>query len=116
MNMAVDDEQTSSAEAVAQNGRKRRQSRLMWLGGGALVLAALGYSFYWAGIGRYQEETDDAYVRADWITISPKVSGYVFEVLVEDNQSVTAGTPLVRIQDRDYQARLHQARARQAEA
>ena len=116
MNIAVDDPQINAAEQKAQIERKRRQRRLIWLGGGVLAAAVLGYGLYWAGIGRYLEETDDAYVRADWITISPKVSGYVAEVLVEDNQSVAAGTPLVRLQERDYQARLQQARARQAEA
>ena len=116
MNIAVDDPQINAAEQKAQIERKRRQHRLVWLGGGVLAAAVLGYGLYWAGIGRYLEETDDAYVRADWITISPKVSGYVAEVLVEDNQSVAAGTPLVRLQERDYQARLQQARAQQAEA
>jgi membrane fusion protein (multidrug efflux system) len=113
MNMAVDEQQAASAEPATRIISKRR---LMWLGGGVLAVAALGYGLYWADIGRYLEETDDAYVRADWITISPKVSGYVAEVLVGDNQSVAVGTPLVRIQDRDYQARLQQAQARQAEA
>ncbi|MGC4012374.1 MAG: HlyD family secretion protein [Pseudomonas sp.] len=116
MNIAVDDPQANAAEQKAQIDRKRRQRRLIWLGGGILAAVALGYGLYWADIGRYLEETDDAYVRADWITISPKVSGYVAEVLVEDNQHVAAGTPLVRIQERDYQARLQQARAQQAEA
>ncbi|MBO8044553.1 biotin/lipoyl-binding protein, partial [Pseudomonas aeruginosa] len=74
------------------------------------------YGLYWLSVGRYLEETDDAYVRADWLTISAKVSGYVAEVLVQDNQAVAAGDPLVRIHDRDYQARLLQARARQGES
>ncbi|WP_412071474.1 hypothetical protein [Pseudomonas sp. FEN] len=34
-------------------------------------------------VGRYLEQTDDAYVRADWIPISARVSGYVAQVLVE---------------------------------
>ncbi|MBD9677974.1 HlyD family secretion protein [Pseudomonas sp. PDM18] len=113
MNMAVDEQQANSAEQISRIERKRR---LLWLGGGVLTFAALGYSIYWTGVGRYLEETDDAYVRADWIAISPKLSGYVAEVLVEDNQSVAAGTPLVRIEDRDYQARMQQARARQTAA
>ncbi|MFV3415017.1 HlyD family secretion protein [Pseudomonas nitroreducens] len=116
MNIAVDDPPINAAEQKAQIERKRRQRRLVWLGAGVLAATVLGYGLYWAGIGRYLEETDDAYVRADWITISPKVSGYIAEVLVEDNQSVAAGTPLVRLQERDYQARLQKARARQAEA
>ncbi|MDF3863907.1 HlyD family secretion protein [Pseudomonas denitrificans (nom. rej.)] len=113
MNMAVDEQQANCAE---QTSRVERKRRLLWLGGGVLTFAALGYSIYWTGVGRYLEETDDAYVRADWIAISPKLSGYVAEVLVEDNQSVAAGTPLVRIEDRDYQARMQQARARQTAA
>ncbi|MFR0690613.1 HlyD family secretion protein [Enterobacterales bacterium AE_CKDN230030158-1A_HGKHYDSX7] len=113
MNIAVDDKHTDSADQAAQRDRKRRR---IWLGSSVLAAAALGFGFYWAGIGRYLEDTDDAYVRADWITISPKVSGYVAEVLVEDNQRVAAGAALVRISDRDYQARLQQARAKQAGA
>lgn len=54
-------------------------------------------------------------MRADWIPISPKVSSYVAEVMVEDDQPVKAGDVLVRIEDRDYQARLAQARAELAE-
>lgn len=116
MNIAVDDKHSNPAEQAAQLEKKQRQRRLMWLGGAALVAAVLGYGLYWLSVGRYLEETDDAYVRADWIAISAKVSGYVAEVLVDDNQSVAAGDPLVRIHDRDYQARLLQARARQTEA
>src|ERR1700720_2177580 len=64
----------------------------------ALILALLagaaagGYYVYqyWT-IGRYLESTDDAYVKADYTTIAPKVAGYIAEVLVQDNQRVTAG-------------------------
>ena len=62
-----------------------------------------------------RDRTDDAYVRTDWVPISPKVSGYVAQVLVEDDQPVKAGDVLVRIEDRDYQARLAQARAQLAQ-
>ncbi|MFV3334651.1 HlyD family efflux transporter periplasmic adaptor subunit [Pseudomonas sp. NY15437] len=108
MNMAVDEPQTAAAPATRLNSKRR----LIGLGGGVLAIAALAVGVYWVSIGRYLEETDDAYVRADWIAISPKVAGYVAEVLVDDNQRVSAGTALVRIEDRDYQARLQQAQAR----
>ena len=61
--------------------------------------------------GKYIESTNDAYVRADAVTISPKVSGYVEQVFVSDNQDVKAGAPLVRIDPRDYRAQLLQSRA-----
>jgi len=115
MNIAVDEQHSKPAQEQLQSDQKLRQRRLAWLGGTALAVAALGYGAYWLNVGRYLEETDDAYVRADWITISPRVSGYVAQVLVQDNQSVAAGDPLVRIHDRDYRARLLQARAQQSE-
>jgi membrane fusion protein (multidrug efflux system) len=60
--------------------------------------------------------TDDAYVQAHSVLISPKVSGYIFEVPVDDNQSVKAGQVLARIDPRDYQTALDQARANVAAA
>ena len=74
--------------------------------------AAGGYygQQYWT-TGRYLESTDDAYVKADYTTIAPKVSGYIAQVLVEDNESVRAGQMLARIDDRDFRASLAQARA-----
>src|SRR5438128_1062851 len=49
--------------------------------------------------GRYLETTDDAYVKADSTIISPKISGYIAEVLVGDNEKVRAGQLLARIDD-----------------
>jgi membrane fusion protein, multidrug efflux system len=45
------------------------------------------------------------------VLVSPKVSGYLAQVLVQDNQKVTAGQVLARIDDRDYGTALDQARA-----
>jgi membrane fusion protein (multidrug efflux system) len=75
------------------------------LGGAAVV----GYG-YWTE-GRFVESTDDAYVKADTTIVAPKVSGYLAEVTVEDNQSVTAGQVLARIDDRDFRTALAQAQA-----
>jgi multidrug resistance efflux pump len=60
--------------------------------------------------------TDDAYVEAHSVLISPKVSGYISEVPVDDNASVKAGQVLARIDPRDYQTALDQARANVAAA
>lgn len=80
----------------------------------ALVLgvAAVGdFGNYYLTTGRYLESTDDAYVKADSTIIAPKVSGYIAEVLVSDNEPVKAGQLLARIDDRDFRTALNQAKA-----
>ena len=62
-------------------------------------------------VGRFIESTDDAYLQADSVTVAPKVSGYIVEVYVADNESVAAGTPLVRLDNRQYRAALDQLTA-----
>ena len=76
---------------------------------GVAFAGDFGYR-YWT-VGRFIESTDDAYVKADYTTVAPKVAGYISQVLVNDNDAVKAGQVLARIDDRDFQAALSQARA-----
>src|SRR5215475_1238716 len=87
----------------------KRAALALALGLGAAAAADFGH--YYLTTGRYLETTDDAYVKADSTIIAPKVSGYIAEVLVSDNQRVAAGQPLARIDDRDFRAALNQAKA-----
>ena len=75
------------------------------------VAGAADFGHYYLTTGRYLETTDDAYVKADSTIVAPKVSGYLAEVLVADNEPVKAGQLLARIDDRDFRAALDQARA-----
>jgi membrane fusion protein (multidrug efflux system) len=87
----------------------KRAGLALALTAGIVVAADLGYSYLTTG--RYLQTTDDAYVKADSTIIAPKVSGYIAEVAVSDNQSVKAGELLARIDDRDFRAALDQAHA-----
>jgi membrane fusion protein (multidrug efflux system) len=87
----------------------KRAALVLALAVGAAGAADLGYGYLTTG--RYLESTDDAYVKADSTIVSPKVSGYLAEVLVGDNQSVKAGQVLARIDDRDFRTALNQAHA-----
>jgi membrane fusion protein (multidrug efflux system) len=87
---------------------KRAAFAMLLLAGSA---AALNYGYRYWTIGRFLESTDDAYVKADFTVIAPKVAGYITEVLVEDNAHVTAGQVLARIDDRDFRTALEQAQA-----
>jgi membrane fusion protein (multidrug efflux system) len=80
-----------------------------------LAVAADYGDYYWT-TGRFLVSTDDAYVQAHSVLISPKVSGYISEVPVDDNQAVHAGQTLARIDDRDYLTALAAARANVAAA
>src|SRR3979490_1971229 len=75
------------------------------------VAAAADFGHYYLTSGRYLETPDDACVKADSTIIAPKVSGYIAQVLVNDNQPVTAGQLLAKIDDRDFGAALSQAQA-----
>jgi membrane fusion protein (multidrug efflux system) len=96
----------------------KRNLRRILLGSAALVVVAGAAAFgtYWVKTGRFLESTDDAYVQADYTTIAPKVSGYIADVKVEDNQPVKAGQVLAVIDDRDFRTALVQAKADVASA
>jgi membrane fusion protein (multidrug efflux system) len=65
----------------------------------------------WWTVGRFVESTDDAYVRADVVTVSSRVPGYVTTVDVDDNQSVRHGDVLAHIDSADYAAKVAKAQA-----
>ncbi len=82
--------------------------RQLLLGGGAVVLlVVVGLFAYY----RNRETTDDAQVDGHITPMASKVYGRVEQVLVDDNQAVKAGQVLVKIDPRDYQAALDQAKA-----
>jgi membrane fusion protein, multidrug efflux system len=90
---------------------KPSRRRVLIVVGIVAVVAAAVWGARWWTVGRFIETTDDAYLKADSVTIAPKVSGYVTEVLVGDNQTVAAGAPLAKLDVRQYQASLAQAKA-----
>jgi membrane fusion protein, multidrug efflux system len=81
--------------------------RLLILGGLVLVAVLLGLFLYYHN----RESTDDAQVDGHITPISSKIFGRVAQVLVDDNQPVKAGQVLVKIDPRDYQASVDQAKA-----
>lgn len=64
----------------------------------------------------FYQSTDDAFVEGRLISVAPRVSGPVINLLVDDNDVVKAGQLLVEIDPADYEVKLHQAEAKLAEA
>ena len=101
---------SSPAEAPVKKKRSVRSFLLPIIAAGLLSAGAwYGYN-YWTD-GRFMISTDDAYVQADMAFISPKISGYVDEIKVTENQQVKAGDPLLVVDDGDYKIAVAQAEA-----
>ncbi|MFM0138454.1 HlyD family secretion protein [Caballeronia grimmiae] len=102
---------TQGGDSNSATQGKPSRRRLLIIVGIVAAVVALAWGLRWWTVGRFIESTDDAYLKADSVTIAPKVSGYVTDVLVEDNQAVAAGAPLARLDTRQYQASLDQSKA-----
>ena len=100
-----------SSRGRAARSTARISRKQLGLAGAALLLGigAAWYGHDWWTVGRFIESTDDAYVGGDITVIAPKVSGFIAEVAVTDNQAVHAGDLLVKLDDRDYRAALAKA-------
>jgi membrane fusion protein (multidrug efflux system) len=99
--------------AAGKPAGKKRSARSFLLP--IIILGLLGaggwYGYdYWTD-GRFMISTDDAYVQADMAFVSPKISGYVEQIKVVENQKVKAGEPLFVVDDGDYKIAVAQAEA-----
>src|SRR5580704_14651014 len=104
-------EEEVSLEAPPRKGLANPKVRRLLIVGGVVLVAVL------AGLFLYyhnRESTDDAQVDGHITPVASKVYGRVAQVLVDDNEPVKAGQVLVKIDPRDYQASLDQAKAQLA--
>lgn len=101
---------TAPVETPAKKKRSVR-SFLLPIIGVALLSAGAWYGYNYWTTGRFMISTDDAYVQADMAFISPKISGYVDQIKVSENQKVKAGDPLLVVDDGDYRIAVAQAEA-----
>ena len=103
-------------DSPASASRNTRARRIILIIATAVVTGGVLWFIHHETYGKFLQTTNDAYIQADGITISPKVSGYVDRVYVVENQDVKAGDPLVQIDPRDYHAQAEQSRAQIAVA
>jgi membrane fusion protein (multidrug efflux system) len=83
---------------------------IVLLAAAGLLFGIAGHWTSWQG-NRPNQETDDAYLKADMTPLSTRISGTVRRVNVSDYQSVKAGQTIIELDDDDYRAALSQAQA-----
>ncbi len=80
------------------------------------ILAGASWAgFSWFEERQHYESTDNAYLKTNSVLITPKVSGYISDLRIDDNQVVKQGDIIAVIDDTDYQAKLDFAQARAIE-
>ncbi|MGF6590038.1 HlyD family secretion protein [Pseudomonas sp. 2835] len=101
----------ANAASEQRSTRRRLLSSMLFASVAIVGVLVVLYAWQLPPFSSAIESTENALVRGQVTIIGPQLSGYVFEVPVQDFQFVKAGDLLVRLDDRIYKQRLHQAQA-----
>jgi membrane fusion protein (multidrug efflux system) len=102
---------------VSESAKSTPSKRWIFILAGVLVtIAIIAWLIEYLLVGQYFVSTDDAYLTADSSMIAAKVSGYVTDVSVREDQPVRQGQLLATIDPRDYETALAVAQADRAAA
>ena len=99
---------TSSHPAPAAPSKRRTLLRIVAI---LVILAVIGLVVWYFLIGRWAEDTDDAYVQGNQVQITPMVGGTVVSIGAEDGMRVERGQLLVQLDPSDTAVALQQAEA-----
>jgi membrane fusion protein (multidrug efflux system) len=105
---------SSNETSVVANGSAARRKALTAVSV-LVVLGAIAYAIYWALVLNHFESTDNAYVQANVVQITPQVGGTVIAIQADDTDHVKAGQLLVKLDPADARVALEQAQAQLAQ-
>jgi membrane fusion protein, multidrug efflux system len=105
----------SPRKAEDKPGPLRRHPYIVTLVAAGAIVATATTVMWWLHARNF-ESTDDAFIDARNVSISPQVAGAIVKVAVTDNQLVETGGLLVEIDPRDYQAAVAEAQAQVEQA
>jgi membrane fusion protein (multidrug efflux system) len=112
---ARESEAADHEPGAGQAERPRRRSVWRWIAVGAVItvglIAAAVFGIPWYLNWLHTVSTDDAYVRGHITYVAARIESRVVDVPVDDNDFVTRGTLLARLDDEPYQVAAGQKRA-----
>ena len=107
----MEEENTLKEEEHVTEEKKVHKPRKRFIAIGLIVLMAIGCGLFIHDALNYQS-TDDAYVETTTVQVAPRVSGQITEVYITDNQPVTEGMLVAKIDDADYKAIYEEEKAK----
>src|SRR5690606_35516161 len=90
----------AAAPPAPANGKRRRALLVVAV---VLVLAGVAWLAYYLLVARWHQDTDDAYVQGNVVSIVPQTVGTVVAIDADDGMKVEAGQPLVELDRNDAQ-------------
>ena len=89
-------------DSPGSHNNSKRNKMILW-GLGTVSLICFVVFLYWMFFARFEEETKDAYVSGNIVTITSRISGTPVALFVEDMALVDEGSPLLALDSTDYQ-------------
>ncbi|WP_242106794.1 efflux RND transporter periplasmic adaptor subunit [Luteimonas aquatica] len=96
----------AAAPAAPKNGKRRRALLILAF---VVIAAGLGWLAYYLLYARWYQDTDDAYVQGNIVSIVPQTAGTVISIDADDGMKVEAGQPLVHLDPNDAQVAYDQS-------
>ena len=97
----------------AQTPALRSKRRFALIGISLLfIVGAIAYAFYYFLVLSQREETDNAYVGGNLVTLTSQVTGNVVQIRADETQLVQAGAEVIALDPADAEITLRQAEAK----
>ncbi|MGO4382242.1 HlyD family efflux transporter periplasmic adaptor subunit [Pseudoduganella sp. RAF19] len=100
---------TTTNTSNTSNGKRKTVMAAITV---AFLVAGAAYAIYYATVLSKEQETDNAYVGGNLVTLSSQVAGNVEEIRADETQLVQAGAPIVKLDAADADVALRQAEAK----
>ena len=104
--MTTEHNPNAKAAAPQSNGKRKKALTIL---AAVVALAGIGWAAWYLLVARFHEDTDDAYVQGNVVSIVPQTQGTVVSIDADDGMKVEAGQPLVHLDPNDAQVAYDQA-------